>query len=172
MPESVLTILKFCFLALLYLFLFRVVRVVVKEMRAPAPVPEQPAAPPSAVPVAASSPAKPAKGRGPGRLRILEPPGRQGESFPLTGRECGRCSWIRPCRRPGWYWLEPDSLSRFTGRLTGQERRVLTGGHTPAFAVTVGAGVLATAVATCAAPTLRARQAATAADREPELVDA
>lgn len=46
------------------------------------------------------------------------------------------------------------------------------GGHTPAFAVTVGAGVLATAVATCAAPTLRARQAATAADREPELVDA
>ena len=35
MPESVLTILKFCFLALLYLFLFRVVRVVVKEMRAP-----------------------------------------------------------------------------------------------------------------------------------------
>ena len=46
------------------------------------------------------------------------------------------------------------------------------GGHTPAFAVTVGAGVLATAVATCAAPTLRARQAATAPDREPELVDA
>jgi MFS family permease len=46
------------------------------------------------------------------------------------------------------------------------------GGHTPAFAVTVGAGVLATVVATCAAPTLRARQAATAPDREPELVDA
>lgn len=45
------------------------------------------------------------------------------------------------------------------------------GGHTPAFAVTVGAGVLATAVATCAAPTLRARQAATAPDREPELLD-
>ena len=84
MPESVLTILKFCFLALLYLFLFRVVRVVVKEMRAPAPVPEQPAAPPSAMPVAAASPAKPAKGRGPGRLKILEPPSREGESFPLT----------------------------------------------------------------------------------------
>ena len=29
MPESVLTVLKFCFLALLYLFLYRVVRVVV-----------------------------------------------------------------------------------------------------------------------------------------------
>ena len=84
MPESVLTILKFCFLALLYLFLFRVVRVVVKEMRAPAPVPEQPAAPPSAAPVSASQPPKPAKGRGPGRLRILEPPARHGESFALS----------------------------------------------------------------------------------------
>jgi pSer/pThr/pTyr-binding forkhead associated (FHA) protein len=83
-PEAVLTILKFCFLALLYLFLFRVVRVVVKEMRAPAPVPEQPAAPPSAAPVPASRPAKPAKGRGPGHLRILEPAARQGESFALT----------------------------------------------------------------------------------------
>jgi len=82
-PESVLTILKFCFLALLYLFLFRVVRVVVKEMRAPAPVPEQPAAPPSAAPVPASRPAKPAKGRGPGHLKILEPASRHGESFAL-----------------------------------------------------------------------------------------
>ena len=36
MPESVLTILKFCFLALLYLFLYRVVRVVISEMRTPA----------------------------------------------------------------------------------------------------------------------------------------
>lgn len=83
MPESVLTILKFCFLALLYLFLFRVVRVVVKELRAPAPVPEQPVAP-SAAPAPASRPVKPAKGRGPGHLKILEPPSRQGESFALT----------------------------------------------------------------------------------------
>jgi pSer/pThr/pTyr-binding forkhead associated (FHA) protein len=83
-PESVLTILKFCFLALLYLFLFRVVRVVGKELRAPAPVPQQPAAPPAAAPVAASRPAKPARGRGPGHLRILEPPARQGESYALT----------------------------------------------------------------------------------------
>jgi len=35
MSDELLTVLKFCFLALLYLFLFRVVRVVVKEMRAP-----------------------------------------------------------------------------------------------------------------------------------------
>jgi pSer/pThr/pTyr-binding forkhead associated (FHA) protein len=83
-PESVLTILKFCFLALLYLFLFRVVRVVSKEMRAPAPVPQQPAAPPTAAPVAAARPVKPARGRGPGRLRIIEPPARQGESYALA----------------------------------------------------------------------------------------
>jgi hypothetical protein len=83
-PESVLTILKFCFLALLYLFLFRVVRVVVKEMRAPAPAPQQATGPPSsAAPVSAARPAKPAKGRGPGHLRIVEPPSRQGESYPL-----------------------------------------------------------------------------------------
>jgi pSer/pThr/pTyr-binding forkhead associated (FHA) protein len=84
-PESVLTILKFCFLALLYLFLFRVVRVVSKELRAPAPVPQQPASPAAASPVAASRPAKPARGRGPGRLRIIEPAARQGESYNLTG---------------------------------------------------------------------------------------
>lgn len=84
MPESVLTILKFCFLALLYLFLFRVVRVVSKELRAPAPVPQQPAAPPAAAPVAAARPAKPARGRGPGRLRIIEPPARQGETYDLA----------------------------------------------------------------------------------------
>jgi len=82
-PESVLTILKFCFLALLYLFLFRVVRVVVKEMRAPAPVPEQPAAPPAAAASAAVRPAKAGRGRGPGHLRILEPATREGETFVL-----------------------------------------------------------------------------------------
>ena len=88
MPQSVLTILKFCFLALLYLFLFRVVRVVVKEMRAPAPTPLVPAGraaagPPAAAPTPAAA-RKPAKGRGPARLRILEPATRSGEVFPIT----------------------------------------------------------------------------------------
>jgi hypothetical protein len=77
-PESVLTILKFCFLALLYLFLYRVVRVVISEMRTPAttaasaprPVPSPPAE-------------KPARGRGPARLRIVEPEARRGETFAL-----------------------------------------------------------------------------------------
>ena len=36
-----------------------------------------------------------------------------------------RCAWVRPCRRPGWYWLDPDQLSRYPGRLSASERRVL-----------------------------------------------
>jgi FHA domain len=77
-PESVLTILKFCFLALLFLFLYRVVRVVVAEMRSPA------AATPAAVPAAtAPAAAKPPRGRGPTQLRIVEPAARRGETFVL-----------------------------------------------------------------------------------------
>src|SRR5215470_9938489 len=71
-PESVLTILKFCFLALLYLFLYRVVRVVVSEMRAPAPSP-----PPAVVATPAPAPvvrSEKARGRAPSRVRILQPP--------------------------------------------------------------------------------------------------
>ena len=81
MPESVLTILKFCFLALLYLFLFRVVRVVVLEMRAPAPAPIDGVPPPAAVPAARSSSTR---GRGPTRLRIVDPVARRGETFTLA----------------------------------------------------------------------------------------
>ena len=47
MSEGLLTVLKFCFLALLYLFLFRVVRIVVRagaEAGAEAAVPVAPAA--------------------------------------------------------------------------------------------------------------------------------
>jgi pSer/pThr/pTyr-binding forkhead associated (FHA) protein len=82
-PESVLTILKFCFLALLYLFLYRVVRVVIKEMKAPQPVP-QTASAPAPAPQAAPRAPKAARGRGPGRLRILEPASRQGENYALV----------------------------------------------------------------------------------------
>ena len=79
MPESVLTILKFCFIALLYLFLFRVVRVVVLEMRAPAPAP-----PPDLPPAPAAGRADaPVRGRGPTKLRIIEPVARRGEVFTL-----------------------------------------------------------------------------------------
>jgi len=78
-PESVLTTLKFCFLALLYLFLFRVVRVVVNEMRAPAPTPELVGAPAAAG--AAARGARSTRGRGPNSLRILEPETRRGETY-------------------------------------------------------------------------------------------
>jgi hypothetical protein len=78
MSEAVLTILKFCFLALLYLFLWRVVRVVVLELRSPA------------VEAAGAVAAPPARGRdrrteerGALRLRLLEPSARKGEVIPI-----------------------------------------------------------------------------------------
>ena len=35
------------------------------------------------------------------------------------------CAWIRPCARPGWYWLDADALTAHTETLTGSEQRVL-----------------------------------------------
>lgn len=72
--QAALDALKYVFLALLFLFLARVVRVVVLELRAPAL-----AGAPSAQPAA---PGKPAK-RG-ARLKIVEPAARKGETYPLT----------------------------------------------------------------------------------------
>ena len=85
MPESVLTVLKFCFLALLYLFLYRVVRVVVKEMRAPAPSPIVDAGiAPAPLPAAPAGKPTKTRGRAPGHLRIVEPAERQGETVAVT----------------------------------------------------------------------------------------
>lgn len=72
--ENLLHILNYCFLALLFLFLARVVRVVMLEMKAK-PVPL----------VAAEEPAppKPKERRARATLRIVEPVARQGEAFPL-----------------------------------------------------------------------------------------
>jgi len=88
-PESVLTILKFCFLALLYLFLWRVVQVVVREMRAPQPgdgsAPEAKAG---------------RKERRGARLRIIEPAEQEGEVYPLgeelTVGRGGGCGIVLP----------------------------------------------------------------------------
>jgi hypothetical protein len=74
-PEAALTALKFCFLALVYLFLWRVVRVVVLELRAPAL-----AAAPAEAGVRATASRPDRKGA---RLRILEPEEHRGESYPL-----------------------------------------------------------------------------------------
>jgi hypothetical protein len=80
MSEAVLTVLKFCFLALLYLFLYRVVRLTLRELRAPAVTADGPAAP-------AAAPAPPRRERkaerGGLRLRIVEPAGRQGETHAI-----------------------------------------------------------------------------------------
>jgi pSer/pThr/pTyr-binding forkhead associated (FHA) protein len=115
-PESVLTILKFCFLALLFLFLYRVVRVVVNEMKAPL----APAAKPPARPATAPAPDR-SRGRGPQQLRILEPAARRGETFALrdelTVGRGGGCGIVlddsfvsqvhaRVFRRDGDIWVE------------------------------------------------------------------
>lgn len=33
--------------------------------------------------------------------------------------------WIRPCPRPGWYWLDADALTGYVSRLTPHQERVL-----------------------------------------------
>ncbi len=73
-PESLLTALKFCFLALVYLFLWRVVRVVLAELRAPALV--------GAAGVDGEQRPAKADRRG-ARLRILEPEALRGETYAL-----------------------------------------------------------------------------------------
>jgi len=77
-PESALTLLKFVFLALVYLFLFFIVRVVLRELRAPALAPAGAASPPptrrrSAPPKAFAT------------LRVVAPESRQGELVPVDG---------------------------------------------------------------------------------------
>jgi hypothetical protein len=78
MSEAVLTVLKFCFLALLYLFLARVVRVVVLELRSPAAEVSG-----GGAPAAAPRRDKRSEGRGTLRLRLLEPSPRKGEVIPI-----------------------------------------------------------------------------------------
>jgi len=79
MSEAVLTVLKFCFLALLYLFLYRVVRLTLRELRAPA-LTAEPAAVPPAAPPRRERRAEPRAGL---RLRILEPAPRRGETHTI-----------------------------------------------------------------------------------------
>ncbi len=83
MSEGLLTVLKFCLVALLYLFLARVVRVSAAEMREPAPAPDPPAA---------HRPAAAGRGRGPApagpadlHLRFVEPESRRGETVAVAG---------------------------------------------------------------------------------------
>jgi pSer/pThr/pTyr-binding forkhead associated (FHA) protein len=82
-PDSLLTILKFCFLALLYLFFIRVLRAVWAEM-SPSRI-----APPAPTPAARSARSWSAPSRGGsnnkagGRLRVIEPPETKGQTYEL-----------------------------------------------------------------------------------------
>lgn len=125
MPDPVLTLLKYVFLAVLYLFFLRVLRAVWIELREPkpAPVPDfagGATAPPLARPGAA--PAAAPQRIGPEKLVVLEPAERKGLEYPLSdemtvGRAAG-CGVSLPddtfvsqlharvFRREGDVWVE------------------------------------------------------------------
>jgi pSer/pThr/pTyr-binding forkhead associated (FHA) protein len=76
-PESLLTILKFVFLALVWLFFARVLRAVWAEL-SPAAAPAVPAGGGAAAPAASG-------GRGvPGRIKVVEPAELRGRTFDLA----------------------------------------------------------------------------------------
>jgi hypothetical protein len=79
MSDSILTVLKFCLLALLYLFLLRVILIVARELRGSAPLSE-PA--PAAVP-ATAAPSR--SRRREWRLVVVAPETERGRSFPVDG---------------------------------------------------------------------------------------
>jgi pSer/pThr/pTyr-binding forkhead associated (FHA) protein len=75
--EDLLTLLKYVFLALLFLFLWAVVRVVMRELRAPA------MAPTGTAPAATAKPKKAAPPKSFATLRVLAPESRRGELVPI-----------------------------------------------------------------------------------------
>ena len=85
MPDSLLTILKFCLLALLYLFFLRVLRAVWAEMNAPRTVAAT-AAPPARSARNWGGSNKGGGGGGAkagGRLRVIEPAETKGQTYDL-----------------------------------------------------------------------------------------
>ncbi len=116
MSEGLLAVLKFCFLAVLWLFFIRVIRVAWKEVNAP-PLTAAPA--PAAAPRAASGP-DPAPQSA--RITIVEPADRRGRSYDLRqeltlgrGSDCDVAladdSYVsqrhaRLYRKDGRVWLE------------------------------------------------------------------
>ena len=80
MPESLLTILKFCFLALLYLFFIRVVRAVWTEVSAPPPAAV--VAPPPPAPKTKRERGAPK--RSVSHLRVVEPADQRGRTYDVV----------------------------------------------------------------------------------------
>ena len=80
MSDSILTVLKFCLLALLYLFLLRVVLIVARELRSSAAH-----AAPAAVPPPAPAAAVRGSKRREWRLVVIVPETERGRSYPIDG---------------------------------------------------------------------------------------
>jgi pSer/pThr/pTyr-binding forkhead associated (FHA) protein len=101
--EQLLTILKLCLLALLYLFFFRVLRAVWAELRAPVPAPAPAGPPPRAAARPAPAPTtgrrRSTKGR-PTELVATAPPERAGSSYVIgaevTVGRAGGCAISLP----------------------------------------------------------------------------
>ncbi len=124
MPSPALRFLEYVFLALLYLFLLRVVRAVWVELREPRLVPMAPGPPTDAgLPAPVVSRATGGGGRSsPKKLVVVEPDEARGTSFPLDGElTIGRaagCAVVLPedsfvsqvharvFRRGDDYWVE------------------------------------------------------------------
>ena len=121
MPDPVLTLLKYVFLAVLYLFFLRVLRAVWVELREPKPAPLGPPRPqaPAGAPLAPPPTVGPT---GPEKLVVVAPGDRKGAEFPLadevTVGRAGGCGVLlaedtfvsqlhaRVFRRDGDLWVE------------------------------------------------------------------
>ena len=87
MPAIVLTVLKVAFLALLYLFVYRVAKAVVVDLRAPKAVPapaDGTGVSPVAAPVRARAPSR-SKGKPPGQVVVLDAKGKKVRAIKLLG---------------------------------------------------------------------------------------
>lgn len=84
MDEQLLTILKLCLLALLYLFFFRVLRAVWAEVRGPNVAVAGAARPPAAAPPSGRAVRKAERRALPVQLSIVEPANLRGRTFPLA----------------------------------------------------------------------------------------
>lgn len=120
MPDPVLTLLKYVFLAVLYLFFMRVLRAVWVETRQPRPAPAGPDI--AVAPGAGPAPGSGARAGGPETLVVVAPETMQGREFPVSnettvgrGGGCGILlsddSFVsqlhaRVFRRDGEIWVE------------------------------------------------------------------
>jgi pSer/pThr/pTyr-binding forkhead associated (FHA) protein len=118
-PESLLTILKFCFLALLYLFFIRVIRAVWTEVAGPSAVPAPAAPAPSGRATRRDRSVASGGKRPSARLRVLEPANLKGQTYDLAdeltiGRGAG-------CQIP----LDDSYASQVHARLFRRDSEIL-----------------------------------------------